>query len=155
MQRPLAGEVGWLGTGPTTKYILDGRYLPPDERDMNTKWFIKSLQQNLLVKEDQPPYKITPTMWIEYWRTARENTASASNLLNFSVFIAGADNPSIAEFDATMTDIPMQTGYSPKRRRIVIDVMLIKKMGVILVDKLQTIIYFQPDYNYMNKYLGR
>jgi hypothetical protein len=57
------------------------------------------------------------------------------------------------ELDALLTDIPLQTGYYPLRWRVDIDALLLKKAGVTLVEKLRTIIFFQGDVNYLNKYI--
>jgi hypothetical protein len=57
------------------------------------------------------------------------------------------------ELDALLTDIPLQTGYSPLRWRVAIDALLLKKSGVTLVEKLRTIFLFQGDFNYPNKYI--
>jgi hypothetical protein len=59
------------------------------------------------------------------------------------------------ELDALLTDIPLQTGYSPLRWRVAIDALLLKKAGVTLVEKLRTIFLFQGDINYLKKYIGR
>jgi len=75
--------------------------------------------------------------------------------MHFGVFKAGAQNEYIALFDATMTEIPMLTGYSPERWRQVTDAMLLKKSGVYEVDKMRTIVIFEADFNALNKILGR
>jgi hypothetical protein len=59
------------------------------------------------------------------------------------------------ELDALLTDIPLQTGYSPLRWRVSIDALLLKKAGGTLVEKLRTIVLFQGDFNYLSKYIGR
>jgi hypothetical protein len=56
--------------------------------------------------------------------------------------------------DALLTDIPLQTGYSPLRWRVAIDALLLKKYGVTLIEKLRIIVLFQGDFNYLNKYIG-
>jgi len=58
-----------------------------------------------------------------------------------------------AEFDACMTSIPYTTGYSPKRWQNCTDAMILKKAGLRTVDNLHTIILFEADFNYMNKYI--
>jgi hypothetical protein len=58
------------------------------------------------------------------------------------------------ELDALLKDIPLQTAYSPLRWHVAIDVLLLKKAGVTLVEKLRTIVLFQGDFNYLNKYIG-
>jgi hypothetical protein len=58
------------------------------------------------------------------------------------------------ELDALIKNIPLQTGYSPLRWRVAIYALLLKKAGVTLVEKLRTIVIFQGDFNYLNKYIG-
>jgi hypothetical protein len=61
----------------------------------------------------------------------------------------------IAEVDALLTNIPMQSGYSAALWRTTVDSLLLKKSGVTLIEKLWNIILFQGDLNYMNKFIGR
>jgi hypothetical protein len=69
---------------------------------------------------------------------------------------AGAHSNLIATFDAVMTEIPMLSGYSPDRWRKAIDVVLVKKAGVFLANKLRTLVLlFEADFNYLNKHVGR
>jgi hypothetical protein len=53
------------------------------------------------------------------------------------------------------SQIYIQTGYSPLRGCVAIYVLFLKKAGVTLVEKLRTIVLFQGDFNYLNKYIGR
>jgi hypothetical protein len=73
----------------------------------------------------------------------------------FGTWKAGSFSETITELDALLTDIPLQTGYSPIRWRVAIDTLLLKKSGVTLVEKLRTILLFQGDFSYLNKYIGR
>jgi hypothetical protein len=75
--------------------------------------------------------------------------------LHFGTWNAESFSETITETDAILTDIPLQTGYSPLRWRVAIYALLSKKAGVTLVEKLRTIVLFQGDFNYLNKYIGR
>jgi hypothetical protein len=88
-------------------------------------------------------------LWTDYWKSAKERTSSASEILHFGVFKVGGHHPLIAEFDYRMTNAAMQIGFSPKLCQMTIDVMLTKKEGVALVEKLRTMILFMADYNLM------
>jgi hypothetical protein len=55
--------------------------------------------------------------------------------------------------DALLTDIPLQTVYSPLIFRVDIDALLLEKAGLMLVEILRTIVLFQGDFNYLNKYI--
>ena len=74
--------------------------------------------------------------------------------MHFGSLMAGAQHDLVAELDATMTNIPLISGYSPTRWRKAIDAMLLKKQGLYLLNKLRTIVLFEPDFNWMNKMLG-
>jgi hypothetical protein len=76
-------------------------------------------------------------------------------MFHFGAWKAGSFSETITELDALLTDIPLQTGYSPLRWCVAIDALLLKKAGVTLVKKLRTSVLFQGDFNYMNKYIGR
>jgi hypothetical protein len=74
----------------------------------------------------------------------------------FGTWKAGSFSETMTELHALLTDIPLQTGYSPLRWHVSTDGLLLKKSGVALVEKLRIIIViFQGDFNYLNKYIGR
>jgi hypothetical protein len=54
-----------------------------------------------------------------------------------------------------MVQIPLTAGYTPKQWRKCLDVMILKKAGLLKVDSLRTIVLFQPDCNYAFKFLSR
>jgi hypothetical protein len=76
------------------------------------------------------------------------------DILHFGTSKAGSFSGTITELDAILTDIPLQTGYSPLRWRVAIDALLLKQAGVTLVEKLRTSVLLQGDFNYLNKYIG-
>ena len=49
----------------------------------------------------------------------------------------------------------MTTGYSPARWTKTYNAMLLNKEGMTRVDKLRTIVLFEADFKYMDKYIGR
>jgi hypothetical protein len=73
--------------------------------------------------------------------------------LHFGTWKAGSFSETITELDALLTDIPLQTGHSPLRWRVAIDALILKKPGVTLLEKLRTVVLFQGDFNYLNKYI--
>jgi hypothetical protein len=75
--------------------------------------------------------------------------------MHFGHFKAGCTNDVVANFEATMANIPLLSGYSPKRWKRAVDCMLLKREGDYKVDKLQTIVLFDPEANHNFKLLGR
>jgi hypothetical protein len=150
----LQEDVGWLGIGPAVCMMLDGTYEPPAEVDEYTKKFIKQFRQNRKATEYDPSYKITPEEKKSLWKGATERTSCGCDILYFGTWKAGSSSDTIMELDALLTYIPLQTVYSTLRWRVAINALLLKKAGVILVEKLRTIVLFQGDLNYLNKYIG-
>jgi hypothetical protein len=143
MTGALQEDVGWLGIGPSVCMMLDGTYEPPEEVDEYTKKLIKQFWQNRKATEHDPLYKITPEEWKFLRKGATEQTSCGCDILHFGTWKTGSFSETITELDALLTDIPLQTGYSPLRWRVAINALLLKKAGLTLVDKLRTIVLFQ------------
>jgi hypothetical protein len=155
MTGALQEDVGWVGIGPAVCMTLDGTYDPPEEVDEYTKKLIKQFRQNRKATEHDPLYKITPEEWKSFCKGATERTSCGCYILHFGTWKAGSFSGATTGLDALLTYIPLQTGYSPLRWRVAINALLLKKAGVTLVEKLRTIVLFQGDFNYLNKYIGR
>jgi hypothetical protein len=122
--------------------------------DEYTKKLIKQFMQNYKAKEHDPMYKITPDKCRYFWKGATEQTYYGCDILYFGTCKAESFSEIIMELDDLITDISLQTGYSPLRWRITTDALLLKKSGVRLVEKLRTTVLFQGYFKYMNKYIG-
>jgi len=85
---------------------------------------------------------------------ARESTSLSPSGIHFGHYIAGTFNPDILLLNATMANIPLNTGYSPERWRKGLNVMLEKSPGNFNVEKLRIILLFEADFNANNKWLG-
>jgi len=68
---------------------------------------------------------------------------------------AGTFSPVISQIEWQLTKIPLQSGYSPSRWRHFMDVMILKKSGITLLDSLRTVVLFSIDCNYAFKHVGR
>jgi hypothetical protein len=99
---------------------------PPKEVDEYTKQLIKQFRQTHKSTEHGPLYKITPEEWKSFWKGATERTSYGCGILHFGTWKAGSFSETITEVDA-LTDIPLQSGFSPLRWRVAIDALLLKK----------------------------
>jgi len=90
--------------------------------------------------------------YISFWKKARENTSCYPSELSFSTMKAGASEPDIALLDCTLTKLPLQLGFAPKRWKHCLDVMLLKKSGVTELSRLRTIVLFPVDCNFAFKH---
>jgi hypothetical protein len=80
--------------------------------------------------------------------------AVGSDFMHFGHFIAGCTNDVIANFEATMANISIMSGYSPKCWQKAVNCTLLKQEGKYNVDKLRTIVLFDPEANQNFKFLG-
>jgi hypothetical protein len=136
--------------------MLDGTYdPPPEELDEYIKKLIKQFRKNHKATEHDPLYKVTLEEWTSFWKGATERTSCGCGILHFGTCKAGSFSETITELNALLTDINLQTGYSPLKWHLAIDHFLLKKDVVTLVEKLHTIVLFQGDINYLNKCIGR
>jgi hypothetical protein len=114
MQEPLVSEVGWLGVEDVVQGILNGYYDHEVLLYPFTVKLIVELAQNEAAKMDNPDCNITSELWTDYWKSAKERTSSASEILQVGVFKSGAHHPIIVEFDARMANAAIQSRFSQK-----------------------------------------
>ena len=101
---PLRDEMGFKGTGPATKAVLQGTYRPEFPIDPYAEALIYELKtpQEVL---DLPfnPMTMETESYIAYWRKAKENISCYPSDLSFSTMKAGSFSPLIAEFECSIT----------------------------------------------------
>ena len=71
--------------------------------------------------------------------------------LHFGHYKAVIHDVKLCEMHAVFVDIAWNSGYSPKPWQKGLTVMLKKKQGVILVNKLRVILLMEADFNFANK----
>jgi hypothetical protein len=90
-----------------------------------------------------------------YWKKANENISCFPSPMSFSTIKAGSRDEYVSFIDCTLTNIPLLEGFSPSRWRNCMDVMIMKKSGVLDLSGLCTIVLFPVDCNYAFKHIGR
>ena len=156
MVPPLSTIVGHLGIGPTADCILRGEFEPPPGTDPYAAKLLLHLRMDETVSSARPMSTIITTEeHCDGWRRVKERTSSGPCGPHFGHFRAGTTNRLIADFEATMANIPFATGYSPSRWRHGMDVELLKKPGNYRVTDLRTIVLYDAEFNRNNALLGR
>ena len=69
--------------------------------------------------------------------------------------MAGAQDPTIAEFDALNRSLPYQFGFSASSWQTISDVEILKKSGDYDIESMRTITLMNSEFNINNKKLGR
>jgi hypothetical protein len=98
---------------------------------------------------------ITTESYKASWKRMKPTTSSSHFGPSFVDYIAGSRNDSIAEFDATMANIPYASGHTPEAWTKMVDVLIPKKSHSSLVKKLRIIVLFYALFNMNNKRVGR
>ena len=151
LQGELLDDIGLLGDGPAVEDILNGTYsFPPNTSEITKKWI-----RNLHIKNRDKRQAVANTLreYRQGWKRVKEFTASGE--LHFGHYKAGALHEMIGWANFIMAGIPRATGFTPERWKKGTDVMLLKKEGYFIVEKLRTIVLFESDFNQENKRLGR
>jgi hypothetical protein len=105
----------------------------------------------------QPPISkaISTASYRQSWSKMRPNTSSSPFGPSFVQYIAGSRDSNVADFDATMANIPYASGYSPEVWTKMIDVLIPKKTTSVAIEKLRIIVLFHALFNMNNKRVGR
>lgn len=156
LREPLRTFLGPTAKGPGTAAILYDANprlpsLPPDIARIPAFWAAGPAVQTGL----SAPPSWDKENYAQAWRRARATTACGYSKLTFSHFKAVAAHPTLSTFSRLWSNLSYRTGYCPSRWRRGLNVMLEKKPGVLNVDKLRTILLYEPDFNMNNKKLGR
>jgi len=131
--------------------VLEGTFVCPEGVDEVTQRLIRALSCPVGMTTIQPRQLGEIT---DGWRKARESTSSSPSSIHFGHYMAGTFNPMIAVFNARLANLGFTTGYSLKRWRTGLNVMLEKQAGNFNVEKLCIILLFEGDFNQNNKWLG-
>jgi hypothetical protein len=86
---------------------------------------------------------------------SKEYTSSGTSKLHFGHFKASCNVTQLLNLDKWFIELLLRLDCSLKRWHRVIDVMIPKKQDSIKVNKLRTIVLMEPDFNFMNKIIGR
>jgi hypothetical protein len=156
MQPNFISQVGYLAELPGADKILDRTFKTTSDMDPHAVQFLQHLKMEPIVCNDKPISRaISTASYRESWRKMKPNTSSSSYGPMFVHYIAGSQDPEIAEFDATMANIPYASGHSPKAWTDMVNVLIPKKTSSAAIEKLRIIVLFHALFNMNNKRIGR
>ena len=89
----------------------------------------------------------------QYWRKARERTASSISGLHFGHYKAAASSDLLSFIHAACIESAFSRGYPLRRWTRGLSCMLEKEEGVVRVDKLRAILLLEADFNFATKLL--
>ena len=156
MQQDQVDLLGWKADTEMAQQILDGNLeqpkgVHPDILSMAP--FLK--RPNSIIEAGPLRETITDNEYKHLWKRSREYTSTGISGLHFGHFQASCLDNKLREVDRWLMEQALQRGYSFKRWQNGIDVMIPKKDGSTRVDKLRTIVLMEPDFNFINKLIGK
>jgi hypothetical protein len=156
MQPDFVQRVGYLAELPGAEEILNGTFVPEPGMDPYAVQFLSHLKMETAVSTQPPISKVISTQsYRDSWKKMKPNTSSSPFGPTFVHYIAGSRDQQIAEFDATMANIPYASGYSPEVWINMVDVLIPKKTTSSAIEKLRIIVLFHALFNMNNKRIGR
>ena len=148
--------MGYLAELPGAKEILNGTFVPEPRMEPYAVQFLSYLKMETAVSTQPPISKVISTQsYRDSWKKMKPNASSSPFGPTFVHYIAGSRDQQIAEFDATMANIPYASGYSPEVWIKMVDVLIPKKTTSSAIEKLRIIVLFHALFNMNNKRIGR
>lgn len=137
---PLLSDLGYLAETGAVEQILDSTYICPPGTDEDRRDFLWILKHPLNIEaNDKIDTSFTTADFQAYWKKLKERMSSSLSTLHFSHNKAVIKNDTLSEMHLVFTNIAVNLGFSPKQCHRSLTVMLKKKKGVILVNKLQPV----------------
>ena len=113
---------------------------------------LKAFKQGEELRSKGPiSVRITKEDFIRYWKNFRELTASSVSQLHFGRYKAAAQDDNLSEAHAIILDMVTRMGTSLPRWQYGLTVVLEKKPGCLLIEKLWAILLMEADFNMINK----
>jgi hypothetical protein len=145
-------DIGICTTGPSVlNTILDGTYNPPPSCSRATKAFLTACQKPRTDATIGYDY-LSKENYILTWSKAKERTGSGQT--HFGHWKAALNDEDLTHAEWLLTTLPAVHGFSPNVWQCATDVMILKKEGVLDIDKLRTIVLYEADFNFLNKCIG-
>ena len=155
MNDPILHDLGYLGLTNAASSIINGNYTCPQNAPPFTEEFFQQFAYNPNTST-APPNIMTTSAFKQGWKKMKESTSAASTTgIHFGHLKSASLDPSLADFEAAISNVPYSSGYYPKQWKESIICMIKKKANVDLVTKLRTIVLTEADFNFNNKKLGK
>ena len=148
----LVNDLGHCGDGHRVNDVLNGTYDPPEGTSDATRDFLQACQRPETVQEI--PLLPTPLRYwnvVRSWKTRKESTTSAHQHIGH--YKAAMRHPQLSWLLFQRSEIPTISGYSPRRHRNCIDLMIMKKAMSFAVEKQRTLGILDSEFNHCNKAL--
>ena len=151
LQQTFIDLFGNYGEGTATKEVLNGTFDPPESMDDDTKDFLEACR----FQGGPPTQQTVAARYINMrhlWSKRKEKTVSHNHHMgHYKCLMQDTD---LSWFFFQRAEIPLYTGYSCKRHRTCVDLMILKRARCFELSKLRTLGLLDTEFNNNNKALG-
>jgi hypothetical protein len=152
----LLESFGYNANPAATEAVLNGTFQTGNDVSIYTRQFIKELQMPDCIRSLPPLTGFADTqIHSQGWKRMKARTGSSPYGPLFCDYIAGTQDPQVAEVDASLSSIRYMVGFSPAAWQKASDVMIPKKKSSHNVEKLRIIVLFDAMFNMANKRIAR
>jgi len=145
-------KYGLIAETDAARRLLSGEIDLDDIVDDDTREMLRCFEMTAEIRADgQISLHISRKDFQDYWKAMNERTSSSFSELHFGHYKTGARSDYISDVHAALSQLACTTGYSFERWQQGLTVMLEKKVGSIIVDKLRAILLMEADFNMVNK----
>ena len=147
--------LGWTANTKTSDSLLQGSIPIALHADI-IKNIASYLQQTTSVT-NRPPIEsiMIEDQYVSGWAKAKKRTSSGTSGLHFGHFKANSTMQQTLDVDLKLLQMSIMLGYSLVRWRSAVDVMIPKKADSKKAEQLRVICLMEPDFNFMNKWMGK
>ena len=151
LNKEFTDSLGLHGEGLDTSKVTKGTYIPPAATSEETRDFLLACKSSITTV--QPDIISRFTAQKNSWKIRKEKTCTYNQHIGHfkSIF----KDRRLSWFFFQRADIPEISGYSPRRHRTCIDLMIMKKKACYDVNKQRTIGILDTEFNQSNKRTGK
>ena len=147
-------DLGHHGEGPDMTKVLNGTYIPPVHTSPATQDYLDACATppSILQQARHPSISKRYNIHTTSWKCRKEKTTTYNqSMAHYKAIFA---DKYISWYFFQRADIPEMTGYSPKRHRTCVDLMIMKKHQCFDIRKQRTLGILDTEYNQNNKRIG-
>ena len=146
--------LGWTANTDASTRLLKGKV--PNDLHIDIKHIASYLQKSKIVSERPTINSVmSEEQYVSGWAKAKERTSSGISGLHFGHFKANSTMNETLDIDLKLLQMTILLGYSLVRWRSAVDVMIPKKADSKKAAQLRVICLMEPDFNFMNKWMGK
>jgi hypothetical protein len=148
-------SLGWKGETETATNILSATNMDETLHPAILRMVPFWNRPNDITRKGEIETDISKEDFSNMWHKCKEYTSCGRSGLHFGHFKASCTTERLCEIDRWFVEVALKTGVSLERWKQGIDVMIPKKSDSLRVDKLRTIVLMEPDFNMVNKIIGK